>query len=61
MPRDDVPKGAVWLEDPAQLVTSMAQIAARAEADGPAPMPLYLKPADAAPARDAPPVILDDA
>ena len=38
----------------------MAQIAATAD-PGPAPAPLYIKPADAAPSRDAPPVLLDDA
>ena len=39
---------------------AIARIAARAPADSPAPAPLYLKPADAAPARDTAPVILDD-
>ncbi|QGX97284.1 tRNA (adenosine(37)-N6)-threonylcarbamoyltransferase complex dimerization subunit type 1 TsaB [Roseovarius faecimaris] len=61
LPRDEVPVGAEWLTDPARLVTSIAELAAKAPADAPAPAPLYLKPADAAPARDAPPVILDDA
>ncbi|CUH75412.1 tRNA (adenosine(37)-N6)-threonylcarbamoyltransferase complex dimerization subunit type 1 TsaB [Tropicibacter naphthalenivorans] len=39
-------------------VTAMAQIAAT-KATGQRPAPLYIKPADAAPSRDAPPVILD--
>jgi len=59
MPRDDVPEGAEWLDNPGRLVTSIARIAQHAEANGPPPAPLYLKPADAAPARDAPPVILE--
>ncbi|MFY9239884.1 MAG: tRNA (adenosine(37)-N6)-threonylcarbamoyltransferase complex dimerization subunit type 1 TsaB [Roseovarius sp.] len=45
----------------AALVEAIAQIAARRAGDAPAaPAPLYLKAADAAPARDAPPVIIDD-
>lgn len=41
---------------------AVARIAATRWRDPqPRPAPLYLKPADAAPARDAPPVILDDA
>ncbi|UWQ18691.1 tRNA (adenosine(37)-N6)-threonylcarbamoyltransferase complex dimerization subunit type 1 TsaB [Jannaschia sp. M317] len=41
------------------LAASIAQIAAsRAAAGRPRPAPIYLRPADAAPARDAPPVIL---
>ncbi|MBZ8118238.1 tRNA (adenosine(37)-N6)-threonylcarbamoyltransferase complex dimerization subunit type 1 TsaB [Roseovarius sp. LXJ103] len=43
------------------LAEAIARIAARRAGDAPAPpAPLYLKPADAAPARDAPPVIIDD-
>ncbi|MBE0452687.1 tRNA (adenosine(37)-N6)-threonylcarbamoyltransferase complex dimerization subunit type 1 TsaB [Roseovarius autotrophicus] len=42
----------------AQLIAKLAQVAPEG---GPPPAPLYLRPADAAPARDAPPVILDDA
>ncbi len=41
--------------------SAIARIAAeRWRAHCPAPAPFYLKPADAAPARDVPPVILDD-
>jgi tRNA A37 threonylcarbamoyladenosine modification protein TsaB len=40
-------------------VSAIAAIAGeRADADVPPPKPLYVKPADAAPARDAPPVLL---
>lgn len=43
----------------ADHIACMAQIAAeRASPDGPRPVPMYVKPPDAAPARDAPPVIL---
>lgn len=47
--------------DPLTHVVQIARIAARAPADGPRPAPLYVRPADAAPASDPPPVILDDA
>jgi len=43
------------------LAVSIARIARNAPDGTPPPAPLYLKPADAAPARDAPPKILDDA
>ena len=46
---------------PATLAETIARLAATAPADSPAPAPLYIRPADAAPARDLPPVILDDA
>ena len=46
---------------PNTLVENIARIAAMAPADAPMPAPLYIKPADAAPASDPPPVILDDA
>lgn len=49
---------------PAQYApaSAVARIASqRWQSNPPPPAPLYLKPADAAPARDAPPVILDDA
>ena len=46
---------------PEQLAESIAYVAASAPANAPAPTPLYIKPADAAPASDPPPVILDDA
>ncbi len=45
----------------AALAEAIARIAIRCVGDAPAaPAPLYLKAADAAPARDAPPVIIDD-
>jgi tRNA threonylcarbamoyl adenosine modification protein YeaZ len=47
--------------DPARLAELMASLAAQAPQDSPPPAPLYVRPADAAPARDRPPVILDDA
>jgi tRNA threonylcarbamoyl adenosine modification protein YeaZ len=61
IPVAEVPGSAQWLTDPEDLVTSIARIARKAPADSPAPAPLYLKPADAAPSRDVPPVILNDA
>ena len=39
-------------------VETMARLAARAPVNGARPAPLYIRPADAAPSRDAPPVIL---
>ncbi len=47
------------LHPPAAAIARIA--ATRFRGDVPPPAPLYLKPADAAPSRDAPPVILDDA
>jgi tRNA threonylcarbamoyl adenosine modification protein YeaZ len=47
--------------EPARLAELMARLAAQAPQDGPPPAPLYVRPADAAPARDHPPMILDDA
>lgn len=46
---------------PDVLAEAIARVAARAPESAPAPTPLYIKPADAAPASDPPPVILDDA
>jgi tRNA threonylcarbamoyl adenosine modification protein YeaZ len=46
---------------PAEFAVAIARIALAAPDSSPPPAPLYLKPADAAPARDAPPTILDDA
>lgn len=60
VPLAQVPAGAVWLDQPEALVTAIARIARDAPQDSPSPAPLYLKPADAAPARDQPPRILDD-
>jgi tRNA threonylcarbamoyl adenosine modification protein YeaZ len=46
---------------PDALAVAIARIAQAAPDGTPPPAPLYLKPADAAPARDAPPTILNDA
>jgi tRNA threonylcarbamoyl adenosine modification protein YeaZ len=46
---------------PDRLAEIIARLAAHAPDGTPAPAPLYVRPADAAPARDLPPVILDDA
>jgi len=46
--------------DPAGLATAIARIAAKAAPPFAAPAPLYIRPADAAPPREAPPLILDD-
>ena len=46
--------------DPAQLVQNIALIAQKADKFA-RPVPMYVKPADAAPARDLPPKVLDDA
>lgn len=61
VPRAAVPPEAAWLHSPEALVASIARIAQDAPGNGPPPAPLYLRPADAAPARDLPPRILDDA
>ncbi|MEM7731802.1 MAG: tRNA (adenosine(37)-N6)-threonylcarbamoyltransferase complex dimerization subunit type 1 TsaB [Pseudomonadota bacterium] len=45
--------------DGAQLATNIARIAHRAPPPFSRPAPLYIRPADAAPPREAPPVILD--
>ncbi|WP_371060461.1 tRNA (adenosine(37)-N6)-threonylcarbamoyltransferase complex dimerization subunit type 1 TsaB [Rhodosalinus sp. 5P4] len=46
----------------AELAAAIARIAAaKAHGAAPPPAPLYVRPADAAPARDAPPRLLDDA
>ena len=46
--------------DPTQLVKNIARIAENADRFD-RPVPMYVKPADAAPARDLPPKVLDDA
>ncbi|WP_438991139.1 tRNA (adenosine(37)-N6)-threonylcarbamoyltransferase complex dimerization subunit type 1 TsaB [Lentibacter sp.] len=51
---------ALGLPAPQELVERIARIAAATEA-APAPAPLYIRAADAAPAADQPPRILDDA
>jgi len=60
VPATDVPDPA-WPPPPAELAQAIAMLAHAAPADAPPPAPLYVGPADAAPARDAPPAILDDA
>ena len=47
--------------DGATLATNIARLAARATTPFTRPAPLYIRAADAAPPREAPPVILDDA
>lgn len=59
IPAADVPTGTLWLTDGAALASGIARLAATRTPDTP-PAPMYLRPADAAPPRDAPPVILDD-
>jgi tRNA threonylcarbamoyl adenosine modification protein YeaZ len=50
---------AIFSDDPHVLIAAMAEIAAGTDAQSaPRPKPLYIKPADAAPARDTAPVIL---
>lgn len=50
---------AIFSDDPHRLVAAMAEVAAQADASvKDRPKPLYIKPADAAPARDTAPVIL---
>lgn len=46
---------------PADLAYAIARLTAQAPDNGPPPTPLYVRPADAAPSRDAAPRILDDA
>ena len=46
--------------DPAQLVKNIVRIAENADRFD-RPVPMYVKPADAAPTRDLPPKVLDDA
>jgi hypothetical protein len=58
VPRGEVPLDALWPEDGAALAIGIARLAAMRTPGAP-PAPLYLRPADAAPPRDAPPVILD--
>ncbi len=52
---------AILHTDTAPMVQAIARIAATTPdaASRPAPAPLYVRPADAAPPRDAPPVLLD--
>jgi tRNA A37 threonylcarbamoyladenosine modification protein TsaB len=55
---EDLP-GAAGLPEPQEMARHIARVVTRTEA-APAPVPLYVKPADAAPPRDAPPEIVDD-
>ncbi len=48
-----------YVPEPSELACRIARIAGEAT-PGAAPAPLYLRAADAAPARDAPPVMLDE-
>ncbi|WP_273280982.1 tRNA (adenosine(37)-N6)-threonylcarbamoyltransferase complex dimerization subunit type 1 TsaB [Pseudooceanicola atlanticus] len=58
VPADTVPD-AVLPPEAAQLAIAIARCAAQADpASAPAPAPMYLRPADAAPPRDAPPEII---
>ncbi|GAB4551160.1 MAG: tRNA (adenosine(37)-N6)-threonylcarbamoyltransferase complex dimerization subunit type 1 TsaB [Ruegeria sp.] len=62
LPRDQAESlGALFThDDPEQLACAIARIAAqRRSLPQTPPAPLYLRPADAAPSRDAPPVLLD--
>ncbi|MFV0515152.1 MAG: tRNA (adenosine(37)-N6)-threonylcarbamoyltransferase complex dimerization subunit type 1 TsaB [Jhaorihella sp.] len=67
MPFEDVGEHAARLgigiapqPDPAQLAVAIARLAGERWPDpAPAPAPLYIRPADAAPQREAPPVLLD--
>ncbi len=61
LPVSAVPTPAAWLGAPAELVAAIAALARATQVPAPPPAPLYLRPADAAPARDAPPCLLDDA
>ena len=57
-----VPPDAIWARDGEAIAVGIARVAARRPLDQVTrPAPLYVRPADAAPARDLPPVILDDA
>ncbi|MEL6172512.1 MAG: tRNA (adenosine(37)-N6)-threonylcarbamoyltransferase complex dimerization subunit type 1 TsaB [Pseudomonadota bacterium] len=58
VPLADVPADAAW-PDPEAQVAAIARLAAAAPADTLRPTPLYIRAADAAPARETRPVILD--
>lgn len=60
IPATEAPPGTQAENSPQGLAEAIARIAAaRWQIPAPPPAPLYIRPADAAPARDAPPVILD--
>ncbi len=50
--------GAVMIDKPTILAERIARVAAVRSPSDARPAPLYIRPADAAPSRDAPPVIL---
>jgi tRNA threonylcarbamoyladenosine biosynthesis protein TsaB len=60
LPLADLPTATLSSDHaPKAHIAALAQLAAgRLDKDQPRPAPLYIRPADAAPARDAPPVIL---
>lgn len=60
MPFADPPTCA-FLPDDAETFGTWLALATAAAVPGPRPAPLYLRPADAAPSKEPPPVILDDA
>lgn len=60
IPASQAPANAQTLPAPLTLIQVIAGISATAQPGVP-PSPLYVRPADAAPSRDLPPVILDDA
>ncbi|SFD89447.1 tRNA (adenosine(37)-N6)-threonylcarbamoyltransferase complex dimerization subunit type 1 TsaB [Roseivivax sediminis] len=60
LPRVDLPAEVTWPPAPEALAAAIARRAQGAVPGAP-PAPLYVRPADAAPARDAPPRILDEA
>ncbi|SDO27204.1 tRNA threonylcarbamoyl adenosine modification protein YeaZ [Lutimaribacter pacificus] len=61
IPLAEAGTGLTFPPAPADLAARIARAAATAPPDAPPPAPLYIRAADAAPARDTPPVILDDA
>lgn len=60
IPAAEAPADAQMLPPPKSLAKAIALVSATAR-PGPPPSPLYVRPADAAPSRDLPPLILDDA
>ncbi|MEQ9261121.1 MAG: tRNA (adenosine(37)-N6)-threonylcarbamoyltransferase complex dimerization subunit type 1 TsaB [Roseovarius sp.] len=60
MPAAEAPEPLAMPPEPGALAEAIARVAAAAAPPFTPPAPLYIRPADAAPARDKPPVILDD-
>lgn len=60
-PLQEAGPNLVFPPDPQPLAINIARAAARAVDLSGAPAPLYVRAADAAPSKDLPPVILDDA